>query len=126
MTRFAGEFGGDVNIASFMSDRPDFDKFTAAAVGEAAENDASQAMRNAFMADAGMRAQGLIARTEANADVIRAGGEAKRQMYAASGLEGIGSPLGKAIRGGFGGGSSGGSGGYGFGYFNSRGAFGVQ
>ena len=99
-------FAGDVNIGSFMSDTPAYDRVGSMAVGEDAENDVSQAMRNAYVADAGMRAQGAIARAEANADAIRAGGDAKYQSSlvgaVAGGLEGQFRKLGSAFRGGSG------------------------
>ena len=116
-------FAGAPNISSFLSDTPAYDRVGSMAVGEDAENDVSQAMRNAYVADAGMRAQGAIARAEASADAIRAGGQARGQAAAVGGIAGGIGGLGSSLRSAFGGGSSG-SGGYGFGYFNSRGAFG--
>ena len=123
MTRFAGEFAGDVNIGSFMSDTADFGQVGQMTVMEDAENDASQAMRNAYIADAGMRAKAKVASADAMAPAIVAGGAGRGMAALGAGVEGIGSVLGKGIRSGFGGGSSSPSGGYGFGYFDSRGAF---
>ena len=117
-------FAGDVNIGSFMSDTPAYDRVGSMAVGEDAENDVSQAMRNAYVADAGMRAQGAIARAEANADYITSAGAARGGVNAAAGFNGAGKVVGGIISKFGGGGLGGTSGGYNFDFFNSRGAFG--
>ena len=77
--RFAGL---GKNIGSYMPDTPRYDRVGAMSVMDSAQDEANQAMNNAYAADAVMRGKASIAAAEAQADagasLAAVGADAKR------------------------------------------------
>jgi hypothetical protein len=99
--RFAGL---GKSISKYMPETPRYDRVGAMGVMDSAQNEANQAMNNAYAADAVMRGKASIASAEAQADAIRAGGQARGQASMvgsiAGGLGGLGSSLLRSSGGG--------------------------
>ena len=98
--RFAGS-----RIEDFMGDKPSFDRIGSRGTMNEAANNANVAMNNAKTADATMRGIAMVESAEAQADAIRAGGQASGQASMVSGIAGGIGGLGGLFRSG-GGGSS--------------------
>ena len=108
MTRFAGAaFKAGTN--SFMDDSPRYDKLGASAVMESAMGEANTAKNEAEAANAVMRGQAMIESAEAQAEAIRAGGQAQGQASMVGGIAGGIGGLGGLFRSGGGGGGISGS-----------------
>ena len=71
-TRFAGS-----KIANFLGDKPNYDEIGSQGTIDAAKGVANTALNNARAADATMRSEAEVLAAEANADAIRATGQAQ-------------------------------------------------